>query len=155
MFHTFPAADTGFRYVISLFFYIYISQNICLPENWICAKIKIFNFRLINTENNTDFSCISRIYIREIWLFFKNDIPPFFLFILCYCVSLSGQTNHFFVFGIGKNLNPAIFHFLKGSARKFSPTVCAPWKMMVSLFAQFTRKYHQELSTVSANLDLL
>ena len=40
----------------------------------------------------------------------KNDIHPFSLFILCYCVSLSGQTNHFFVFGIGKNLNPAIFH---------------------------------------------
>ena len=26
---------------------------------------------------------------------------------------------------------------------------------MVSLFAQFTRRFHQELSTVSANLDLL
>ena len=26
--------------VISLFFYTYISQNICLPENWIYAKIK-------------------------------------------------------------------------------------------------------------------
>lgn len=155
MFHTCAASDTGFRYVISFFFYTNISQNICLPENWIYAKIKILHFRLINTENNSDFSCISRIYIRKIWLFFKNNIHPFFLFILCYCVSLSGQTNHFFVFGIGKNLNPAIFQFLKGSARKFSPTVCAPWKMMVSLFAQFTRKYHQKLSTVSANLDLL
>lgn len=44
---------------------------------------------------------------------------------------------------------------LKESVRKFSPIVCAPWKMMVSLFAQFTRRFHQELSTVSANLDLL
>ncbi len=44
---------------------------------------------------------------------------------------------------------------LKGSVRKFSPTVCAPWKMMVSLFAQFTRRFPPELSTVSANWDLL
>ena len=77
MFHTCPTADTGFRYVISLFFYTYISQNIRLPENWIYAKIKILHFRLINTENNTDFSCIPRIYIGKIWLFFKNDIHPF------------------------------------------------------------------------------
>ena len=89
MFHTFPTADTGFRYVISLFFYTYISQNICLPENWIYTKIKILHFCLINTENNSDFSCIPWIYISKIWLFFKNDIHPFFLFILCYCVSLS------------------------------------------------------------------
>ena len=38
---------------------------------------------------------------------------------------------------------------------KFSPIVCAPWKMMVSLFAQFTRRFHQKLNTVSANWDLL
>lgn len=78
MFHACPAADTGFRYVISLFFYTYISQNICLPENWIYAKIKILQFRLINTENNTNFSCIPWIYISKIWLFFKNNIHPFF-----------------------------------------------------------------------------
>lgn len=29
------------------------------------------------------------------------------------------------------------------------------WKMMVSLFAPFTRRFPQELSTASANLDLL
>ena len=61
MFHTCPASDTGFCYVISLFFYTDISQNIGLPENWIYAKIKIFHFRLINAENNPDFSCISRM----------------------------------------------------------------------------------------------
>ena len=44
---------------------------------------------------------------------------------------------------------------VEGSVRKFSPIVCAPWKMMVSLFAPFTRRFHQGLSTASANLDLL
>ena len=77
MFYTCATADTGFRYVISLFFHTYISQNICLPENWIYAKIKILHFSLINTENNSDFSCIPWIYISKIWLFFKNDIHPF------------------------------------------------------------------------------
>ena len=43
----------------------------------------------------------------------------------------------------------------KESARKFLPIVCAPWKMMVSLFAPFIRRFPQELNTVSANLDLL
>ena len=39
--------------------------------------------------------------------------------------------------------------------KKFLPIVCAPWKMMVSLFAQFTQRFHQELNTVSANWALL
>ena len=40
---------------------------------------------------------------------------------------------------------------LEGISRKFSPIVCAPWKMMALLFARFTRRFHQELSTASAN----
>lgn len=51
MFPTCATANAGFRYVISFFFYINIPQNICLPENWIYAKIKILHFHLINTEN--------------------------------------------------------------------------------------------------------
>lgn len=58
MFHTFPASDTGFCYVISFFSYPNISKDICLSKNRIHSKVEIFHFRLINTENNTDFSCI-------------------------------------------------------------------------------------------------
>lgn len=61
-------------YQIPFFFYLYITEKIVFPENWIYTEIKILNSGLINTEYNSNTPGISGIYIGKIRLLFKYDI---------------------------------------------------------------------------------
>ena len=55
------ATNTAFCYEISFLFYLNISKSICLPKDGIHSKIKILDFCMINTKDNSNASSTAKI----------------------------------------------------------------------------------------------
>lgn len=100
MFLTSPAPDTGICNNVSFFFYFHIPKCIRIPEDGIYTQMKIFDFCPVDAKNNSYISCISWIYICQIWMFFKYLFTPFYLFIFFHRICISRQPDHFFIFCI-------------------------------------------------------
>lgn len=48
--HTRSTSDAGIRDMIALFFYYNISQSVCLAENRMDTKVKIFDLRIVDRK---------------------------------------------------------------------------------------------------------
>ena len=95
--HTRSTSDAGIRDMIALFFYYNISQSVCLAENRMDTKVKIFDLRIVDTENDINFPRVARIHIGKVRLLFKNRVNPLSLLLAGNRMCLPRQADHFFV----------------------------------------------------------
>ena len=102
---TFSTTNTGIGNHISFRCNFPVPDCVAFPENRIYAEIEILDRHILYTEDNADIAGVSGVYIGEIRLFFKYQIPPLILFLRrswFYCPS---HADHLFIHRITENLN--------------------------------------------------